>query len=605
VLIALAAIIGVAGGFVGWLFLHVTAFLLSLTLTGQVSWEMPELASVHPGWWIVPIAALGGVIVSLLARWEPLVRGHGIPEAMDAVLEHQSRLTVQAAVAKPVATSVAVGTGAPFGAEGPVIVTGGAMGSLLGQAVRVSPAERKVLLAAGAAAGMAAIFGTPIGAVVLAIELLLFEFSTRALVPLVVASVVADAIHNLLDGPGPFFAVPDIARSTAAQLPFYALLGLVVGLLGALITFGVYRIEDGFARLPIPRFFHPVIGAVGFALIGLVVPRSLGVGYDVIGDALAGRLAVATLAAVFVAKLLAWWIAMGSGTSGSALAPLLLIGATAGGLLGAGLDHLLPGLGVTSGGFALVAMVVTFGAAADAPFTAMVLGFELTGAYELILPLMLAAVIGDIVVKRLLPDSLMTEKLARRGVRVSTDYRVDLLETTLVREAMDADVDTLDEDLDLAEVRERFRSGTASAYPVVGHDGHCVGVVGAADLVHAPESATATARDLVGHERVVVSPDETVLDALDLMVHESVGELPVVEDERVIGLLTKLDVLVVTDIQEDQERFQPGLLGRLSPFRRHRSDGAGQGAARGGDGAGEGAARGAEPRGDGRQEAES
>jgi len=574
VLVALAAVIGVVGGVVGWAFLHVTALLLSLTLTHRVSWQMPDLASVHPGWELVPIAVLGGAVVAGLARWEPLVRGHGIPEAMDAVLEHQSRLSPRTAVAKPVATSVAVGSGAPFGAEGPIIVTGGAVGSLLGQAVKVSPAERKILLASGAAAGMAAIFGTPIGAVVLAIELLLFEFSTRGLLPLVVASVVADAVHDVLDGPGPFFAVPEIAHSTPAQLPFYALLGLVAGLLGALLTFGVYRVEDGFARLPVPRFFHPMIGALGFALIGLLVPRSLGVGYDVIGESLAGHLAVTTLAVVFAAKLLAWWIAMGSGTSGSALAPLLLIGATAGGLLGAGLDHLLPGLGISSGGFALVAMVVTFGAAADAPLTAMVLGFELTGAYTLILPLMLAAVVGDVVVKWLLPESLMTEKLARRGVRVSTDYRVDLLETTLVGDAMAADVAPLDAGAELSQVGERFRSGDATAYPVVDHDGHLVGVVTESDLVHRSDRSDRSARgpvrawELVSHDPVVVSPDETVLHALDLMVHESVGELAVVEGERVVGLLTRADVMVVTDRQEEQEEPQPGVIARLSPPRR-------------------------------------
>ncbi len=256
----LAVGVGLAGGVVGWAFLRVSACLLSLTLTHRASSHFPELAAAHPGWSLLPIAAASGLLVAVLARREPMVRGHGIPETMDAVLRHQSRISIRAAVAKPVATSMAIGAGAPFGAEGPIIVTGGALGSLLGQAVRVSPAERKILLAAGAAAGMAAIFGTPVGAVLLAIELLLFEFSTRAFVPLVIASVVADAVHTKLLGEGPFFSVPNVRYSGIGQLPFFAILGVAIGLLGVVITVVVYRVEDAFDRSRVAPLWRPVIG---------------------------------------------------------------------------------------------------------------------------------------------------------------------------------------------------------------------------------------------------------------------------------------------------------------------------------------------------------
>ena len=248
------------------------------------------MADVAPGWGLVVAALLGGAVIGLLALWEPMVRGHGIPEAMQAVVRDQSRISLRAAVAKPVATSVAIGTGAPFGAEGPIIVTGGAAGSLLGQALRVSPAERKILLAAGSAAGMAAIFGTPVGAVLLAIELLLFEFSTRAFVPLVIASVVADAVHVRLFGGGPFFPVPGVRSAGAAALPFFAVLGLALGGLGVLISVVVYRVESLFEHTPIPRVMRPVIGGLVFAVVGIAVPRVLGPGYDVIGDTLRNRL---------------------------------------------------------------------------------------------------------------------------------------------------------------------------------------------------------------------------------------------------------------------------------------------------------------------------
>ncbi len=390
VLCALSAVLGVVGGLVGWAFLRATALLLNLTLRHRVGWHFPELAHVRPDGWFVVITLAGAAIVAVLAHREPVIRGHGIPEAMEAVLVHQSRISWRAAITKPVASVIAIGTGAPFGAEGPIILTGGALGSLLGQSVRVSPSERKVLLAAGAAAGMAAIFGAPIGAVLLAIELLLFEFSPRVFVPLVVAAVFADGVHILLIGQGPLFQVPTHDFAGLQSLPFYVVLGAVCALLGIVITTGAFGLEDLFGLLPIQRFWHPIIGAAAVAGIGLAVPRALGVGYDVIGDSLAGRLSVGVLATVCVAKLVAWCIAIGSGTSGSSLAPLLLVGASGGGLVGAAAHHLFPTANVSSGAFALVGMAATFAAAAGAPFTSIVLVFEVTRDYNIILPLMFA-----------------------------------------------------------------------------------------------------------------------------------------------------------------------------------------------------------------------
>ena len=385
-LAVMAALVGAAAGVAAWLLLHLIGLFTNLFLFHQWGWDVPSFSELQPSPWIVVAAVCGAGVVTLMARWAPVIRGHGIPEAMEAVLVRQSRISPRTAVAKPLSSAIAIGTGGPFGAEGPIIVTGGALGSLLGQLVHVSANERKILLASGAAAGMAATFGTPLAAVVLAIELLLFEFSTRALVPLVVATSVAAAVHAALYGTGPLFAVPTHDFAGLAQFPWYALLGIGCGLLATLIAKGLFAVEHAYRRLPVGEVWHPIIGALIWAPIGLLAPRVLGVGYDVIDDALAGRLAAATLATLAIGKLVVWWIALASGTSGGTLAPILLISSCSGALVGDALHHFVPAVSPTT--FALVAMAATFGAATRAPFAAIVFVFELTRDYDAILPLM-------------------------------------------------------------------------------------------------------------------------------------------------------------------------------------------------------------------------
>src|SRR4051812_17896212 len=418
-LTAVGVALGFAGGGAAWVLLHLITLITNVALFHQFETAARPLKELDVGWTLFAAAVGGAVIISLLARWAPLIRGHGIPEAMEAVLVKQSRVAPRTAIAKPISAALAIGTGAPFGAEGPIIVTGASIGSLIGQVIRVSPAERKILLAAGAAAGMAATFGSPLAAVVLAIELLLFEFSVRAFVPLVVASAIAGGMHNVLFGTkGPLFTVPAHDYAGLDVLPTFVILGLACGVLAIVITRGLFLVEEGYRRLPVSEFWHPVIGAVGFACVGIFVPRVLGVGYDVIGDVLAGKLALGVIAALAIGKLLAWWLALASGTSGGTLAPILLISSAFGSLVGAGLNHVMPGHDVAIGAFAVVAMAATFGAATRATFTSIVFVFELTRDYEVILPLMLATVLADIVFSAVSEDSLMTEKLRRRGLRI-------------------------------------------------------------------------------------------------------------------------------------------------------------------------------------------
>jgi H+/Cl- antiporter ClcA/predicted transcriptional regulator len=484
---------------------------------------------------------------------------------MEAVLTRQSRIAPRTAVAKPLSAAIAIGTGGPFGAEGPIIVTGGAVGSLLGQVVPVSPSERKILLACGAAAGMSATFGAPLASVVLAIELLLFEFSTRAFVPLVVAASVAGGMHSALFGSGPLFTVPHHDFAGLGQLPYYVPLGLACGGLAVVINRGLFLVEDGFRRLPLAEFWWPAIGAVGFACVGLAVPRALGVGYDQIGAVLAGRLAAGALAVLLLAKLVAWWLALGSGTSGGTLAPILLISGSFGALIGR-LAVQIPGVHISPGAFALVAMAATFGAATRATFASIVFVFELTRDYNAILPLMLAAVVADLVAATFMRDSIMTEKLTRRGLRVPSDYHADALRMVPVAAVMTREVETVAVDATVGEVARRFQNHGHGAYPVMDGNGRCVGMIARGDLLREGEWTDDTPIGSVASGDIVsVAPTDSVSEALELMVQEQVEHVPVIDGQRLMGMCTRTDIMRARRQQLAHERPQPGWRPRRRP----------------------------------------
>jgi H+/Cl- antiporter ClcA len=555
----MATFLGFAGGGAAWFLLHLIDFITSAALFGRLSFEHPTLAHLEPSPRLFVVAIAGALLISLLAKWSPVIRGHGIPEAMEAILSKQSRVSPRATVAKPVSAALAIGSGAPFGAEGPIIVTGGALGSLLGQVVRVSPAERKILLASGAAAGMSATFGAPLAAVVLAIELLLFEFSARAFVPLVVAAATAGGVHSALFGSGPLFDVPHHDYAGLSALPAFVVLGLACGLLAVVITRGLFTVEALYRRLPLSEFWHPVIGAVGFATVGLFVPRALGVGYDAIGDVLASRLTIGTIAALAAAKLIAWWLALGSGTSGGTLAPILLMSAAFGSVFGTGVEHLLPGREVAAGAFAVVAMAATFGAATRATFASIVFVFELTRDYEVILPLMIATVLADLVYSALSEHSLMTEKLTRRGLHVGRHYGVDPFTTVRVGRIMTTPVATVAASASVGEVRRLFLDGGHGAYPVVDDGGALAAIVARGDLLDDDITEDEPVLDHASTDVVCVGPDDTAVTVLHAMLDEQIEHVPVVEAGRLVGICTRTDLLKVRQQQFDLERHQDGL----------------------------------------------
>ena len=571
-LTALAGPLGLAGGAAAWVLLHLIAFITSVAVFGQVGFHPPSFAELHPGPRIVVAAVIGAVLISLLAKWSPVIRGHGIPEAMEAVLTRQSRITPRTAVAKPLSAALAIGTAAPFGAEGPIIVTGGALGSLLGQVVPVSPSERKILLACGAAAGMSATFGAPLASVILAVELLLFEFSARALVPLVVATSVAAGVHNTLFGSGPLFTVPVHDFAGLAALPAFVLLGLACGLLAVAITKGLFVVESLYRRLPVGEFWHPVIGAVAFSVVGLAAPRALGVGYDAISDVLHSRLALGTVAVLGLVKLVAWSLALGSGTSGGTLAPILFMSASFGTLFGTGLDRVLPGPDIAPGAFAVVAMAATFGASTGAMFAAIVFVFELTRDYEVVVPLMLATVLADLVFGALSDHTIMTEKLSRRGLRIGRHYGVDPFTAARVGAIMSSPVETLAATTTVGAARERFRDGGHGAYPIVDDDGHLVGIVARGDVLgqdvlRADAAEEPVLESLASRDVVSVTPDDDAMAALRVMVDEQVDHVPVVSDGRLVGICTRTDLLRVRHDVGEHERPQDGLRRRRATGR--------------------------------------
>jgi H+/Cl- antiporter ClcA/predicted transcriptional regulator len=562
-LTAVAATLGLAAGVAAFGLVKLIALISNVALLGQMGWQLPPSSSFQASPRIVIAAVTGGLVVALLAKWSPIIRGHGLPEAMEAVLVGESRIAPRTAVAKPLSAAVAIGTGGPFGAEGPIIVTGGAMGSLLGQVLSVSASERKILLSAGAAAGMAATFGAPLAAVVLAIELLLFEFSTRAIIPLLVSTSVAAGMHVAFFGPAPLFEVPTHQFFGLANVPAFGLLGIACGLLAVVVCKGLFVVEAGFRRLPVSEFWHPVIGGLGFALVGLVVPGALGVGYDEIGDVLLGRLAVGTMATLLVGKLLAWWVALGSGTSGGTLAPLLLISGCFGSLFAEGFARVAPGLEVSPTAFALVAMAATFAAATRTPLTSIVFVFELTRDYDAVLPLMGTTVLAVLITRWLMSESLMTEKLARRGLSVHNDYEVDRTKTTVVRDVMSSDVVSLPVDATVDEVRQTIADQPHSSYPLVALDGRCQAVITRHALLMAesPQERLADVgcdgADESGPPLVITAPGETVHELMSRLLVSEADIAVVVADGKLAGVCTRTDILEPRRVQIAQERRDP------------------------------------------------
>ncbi|MEZ0387300.1 MAG: chloride channel protein [Verrucomicrobium sp.] len=505
----------------------------------------------HPwGWAVVGIPVAGALIIGVMARYgSEKIRGHGIPEALEAILLGRSRIQLKVALLKPLSAAISIGTGGPFGAEGPIIMTGGALGSLFAQRFHLSAAERKTLLVAGSAAGMTAIFGTPVAAVLLAVELLLFEWKPRSLIPVVVAVAVAAGLRVPFFGVGPMFPVAPHTGVEGGTLLYAAGLGLAVGVGSGLVTSMVYFMEDAFNRLPLHWMWWPAIGAVFVGIGGLIEPRALGVGYETIRDLLQGHLLGTALLAILVVKALVWSIALGSGTSGGVLAPLLILGSA----LGAVAGQWIPAGDVPT--WALVGLAAMVGGTMRAPLMAMVFAVEMTHDFNL-LPLLLTGTIAAYAVTVLwLPRSILTEKLARRGQHISCEYSIDPFELARVKEVMDHEVPSIPGSTTIHALASRIATGEPL---LAGHQGTLVtddhgyltGIVTRGDLMRAltdqEDGKPQTVAEIGTRDLVVTHPGEPLADALNRMLAHNIGRMPVVDPKeplRAIGYLGRSAIL--------------------------------------------------------------
>jgi CIC family chloride channel protein len=548
VLSAMAVIVGSVSAVVAYILLWLIAVITNLAFYHRFSALSSHPQGNHLGWWVVLAPVIGALIIGLMARFgSEKIRGHGIPEALEAILLGRSRIQFKVAILKPLSSAISIGTGGPFGAEGPIIMTGGALGSIFAQQFYLSAAERKTLLVAGAAAGMSAVFATPVAAVLLAVELLLFEWKPRSFIPVAVASVVASVLRVPLLGAGPIFPVTAHAPLSATELAIAAAVGILAGFGSGLLTTLVYAAEDLFQKLPLHWMWWPAIGAVFVGIGGVIEPRVLGVGYDTIHSLLRGDFIGPFVIGLLVAKAIVWSIALGSGTSGGVLAPLLIMGGALGAFVGTWIPVGDPGL------WAMIGMTGMMAGTMRSPLTAMVFTVELTRDFNLFPALLIASVAALAVTVLLMRRSILTEKLARRGHHVTREYSIDPFELARVRDVMETEVPSVPATMKLTDLSDRIAQGDAvlsrrQGTLLVDDDNKLVGIITRGDIVRGLRSGVVdmTVVEAGSAPLVVAFSNESLHSALTKMLNHKVGRLPVVERDnpsRAIGYLGRAAIL--------------------------------------------------------------
>ena len=558
----LAMFIGVLCAFVALALLRLIGLFTNLFYFGRWSTEMVSPAGNHLGYWSVLVPIGGALIIGVMARFgSERIRGHGIPEAIEAILMNGSRVQPKVAFLKPISSAISIGSGGPFGAEGPIIMTGGAFGSMIAQLFHLTSAERKTLLVAGAAGGMSATFAAPVASVLLAVELLLFEWKPRSLVPVALASAVAAIARRYILGFGPLFPVPAHPLFIGPKgLLGCALVGLLAGGLSALLTISVYAAEDAFQHLKIHWMWWPAIGGLAIGIGGLIFPQALGVGYDTIGALLQGSVTTKVILGVLLVKWFIWAVSLGSGTSGGVLAPLLMMGGALGGLEA----MFLPNEG--AGFWPLISMGAILGGTMRSPFTSIVFAFELTHDANVFLPLLVGSMIAHGFTVLTLNRSILTEKVARRGFHLSREYAVDPLELLYVREVMQKEAMSIPSRAVLREVLdlpELSRWQLQRLLPVVDAEGRLVGVLTSGDIHEWQEAhdRNLLARPLieaVRRESVNAYPDEPLRIVVNRMAESGITRMPVVDEEtqKLLGLVTLEDLLKARTRHVEEERHR-------------------------------------------------
>lgn len=559
----LATVIGALSAFVALALLRLIGLFTNLSFFGRWKTSLVSPAGHHLGVFVVLVPVAGALIIGLMARYgSERIRGHGIPEAIEAILINASCVQPRLVLLKPLSSAISIGTGGPFGAEGPIIMTGGALGSMIAQFFHLTSAERKTLLVAGAAAGMSATFASPVAAVLLAVELLLFEWKPRSLIPVALASATAAAVRRYIIGMGPLFPVPAHRVFIGpGGLLGCVLVGLLAGALSALLTLSVYAAEDGFRKLPIHWMWWPAIGGLAVGLGGLVFPQALGVGYDTIGALLQGNVTTHIILGVLLVKWFIWAVSLGSGTSGGVLAPLLMMGGALGGLEA----MILPNEG--AGFWPLISMGAILGGTMRSPFTGVIFALELTHDVNVLLPLLVAATLAHGFTVLTLRRSILTEKVARRGFHLSREYAVDPLEILFVREVMRRNVVALPADMTLQALAESIKTDhrrSQRLLPVVDGNRRLVGVLTRADVEKAlaelgAHNGASSVGDIARANPVEAYPDEPLRLAVYRMAEKGVTRMPVVErndSRRLLGTVTLEDLLVarVRNLEDERRR---------------------------------------------------
>ncbi len=566
---SLAVPVGVVAALVARGLLWLIAVITNLAYYQQLSSQLRPPGASHLGGLSVLVPIAGAVIIGLMARYgSEKIRGHGIPEAMEAILIGRSRIEARVALLKPLSSAVSIGTGGPFGAEGPIIMTGGALGSLFAQLFRLSSAERKTLLVAGAAAGMSAVFASPLAATLLAVELLLFEWKPRSFIPVAVASATAMALRAPLLGSGPLFEIPAHAPLGSSGLLLAVGLGVLAGFASSFLTSLVYGAEDLFGKLPVHWMWWPLLGGAVVGLGGLICPRALGIGTETIQDLLHGSVPDASLPGLLLTKMIIWSVALGSGTSGGVLAPLLLMGGCLGAMEARVLHLADPAL------WALIGMGAMMGGTMRTPFTAIVFMLELTRDVGT-LPALLAACTASVLVTVLLMKrSILTEKVARKGHHVIREYAVSPLQRLFVRDVMSRDVPTLPAETTVAAVVGRLSRlepavSSTQAWPLTDAEGRLSGMVTRGDLLRSLESDPGGGQTVLQagtDDPVVAHADEPLVEAVARMARHDVGRLPVVgrdDRRRLEGYLGRTGIIAAwTRGLDEEQRREAGSVGR-------------------------------------------
>ncbi len=566
----IAIVVGILAAIIALILLRLIGLFTNLLFFQQWNFTLRAPVGNHLGLLVILVPVFGALIVGFMARYgSERIRGHGIPEAMEVILINGSKVEPKVTWLKPLSSAISIGSGGPFGAEGPIIVTGGSLGSMIAQFFHLSNAERKTLLVAGAAAGMSATFFSPISAVLLGVEVLLFEWKPRSLIPVALASGTAALVRWYIIGPGPLFPVPPHAAFVGVTgLLSCVLVGLLAACVAAILTVAIYAIEDTYRKLPIHWMWWPALGAIVVGIGGYFFPQALGVGYTVIEQLLQGNAAVGLLLGILIVKSVIWSVSLGSGTSGGILAPLLLIGGALGGLLG----HVLPYEG--AGFWSLICMTAVLGGAMRAPLTAIIFSLELTHDINAALPLLVAVIVTHTCMVLTLRRSILTEKVARRGYHISAEYAIDPLEVLFVREVMRTNVVALPSTATLQDVKPLLEEHRVPRiqrlFPVLNEAGKMIGVVTRNDLreqlrkilLAGGEEKHFSLASLIT-KPVVAYPDEPLRDAVYRMAESGYTRLPVVDrhdEQKLLGMVSLNEVLNARSRSLAEERKRERVL---------------------------------------------